>query len=219
MKSKHADTFNHDGQADRYDADVADESNPIRAGYEAVLNWTAAQVPPSARVVADLGCGTGNLTMKLTERLGAQMQIHCVDISERMLNVARTKLNPNPCTFINADLLACFDRLPNVDAIVSTYAVHHLTADEKLSFFERCVACLAPGGTLVCGDLMFENAMSRSNLLATFVNDGRQSLVDDINDEFFWDVDETTQAFASLGLDSHAQRFSTLSWGIVAQRR
>jgi hypothetical protein len=62
MRSQHAHTFNHDEWAAGYDADVADETNPIRAGYQATLGWVVerAAVGPDDAVV-DLGIGTGNL--------------------------------------------------------------------------------------------------------------------------------------------------------------
>ncbi len=51
MRSHHADTFNHDEWAAGYDADVADETNPIRAGYQATLEWVVerAAVGPGRR--------------------------------------------------------------------------------------------------------------------------------------------------------------------------
>ena len=91
IKSQHGDYFNHDDQADGYDADVLDEGNPIRAGYREVLSW----VPEISAVakgesVLDLGCGTGNLSLLLPP-FG---RLVCVDISEKMLERARQKLSP-----------------------------------------------------------------------------------------------------------------------------
>ena len=34
-------SFNHDGGAHGYDEDVLNEQDPIRAGYEATLEWVA----------------------------------------------------------------------------------------------------------------------------------------------------------------------------------
>lgn len=41
MKSRHAEYFNHDGDAPGYDRDVTNEDDPIRTGYNAVLDWVA----------------------------------------------------------------------------------------------------------------------------------------------------------------------------------
>jgi SAM-dependent methyltransferase len=59
MNSVHADEFNHDPYASRYDADVSQEDNPIRAGYGAVHTWLGQMVAEDTAVL-DLGCGTGN---------------------------------------------------------------------------------------------------------------------------------------------------------------
>ena len=37
MRSQFVDKFNHDDEATGYDEDVADEGNPIREGYAALL--------------------------------------------------------------------------------------------------------------------------------------------------------------------------------------
>ncbi len=45
MKSRFADKFNHDDQAEIYDRLVCSEYDPIRADYEHLLDW----VVPSAK--------------------------------------------------------------------------------------------------------------------------------------------------------------------------
>ncbi|MFZ2959723.1 MAG: class I SAM-dependent methyltransferase [Candidatus Ozemobacteraceae bacterium] len=41
--------------------------------------------------VLDIGCGTGNLSLALLEKLGPDACVHAIDISPRMLDVARRK--------------------------------------------------------------------------------------------------------------------------------
>ena len=170
MRSLYADKFNHDADAAGYDADVRNESDPIRAGYAEVLRWVAetARVRPSDRVL-DLGSGTGNLTALL----GPAREIVCVDVSREMSALARAKLEAlpwiarTPCRFVEADLLEALDRVEgDFDVVVSTYAVHHLTEDEKAMFFAALRGRLASGGRAVFGDLMFESAAARTRMLA-----------------------------------------------------
>ncbi|MCP5178671.1 MAG: class I SAM-dependent methyltransferase [Pseudomonadales bacterium] len=210
MRSEHADRFNHDDDAAGYDADVRDETHPIRTGYNALLTWVAAQVSDCAGTVVDLGCGTGNLSI----RLAAHLDLIGVDISANMLAIARDKLANRNATFVQADLLGAFERIPRVDAIVSTYAVHHLTADEKSTLFRLCAATLAPGGRVVFGDLMFGSRPAATDYLQWLETDGQQALADDIRDEFFWYVDECELALRDAGFTVRSQRFSDLSWGI-----
>ena len=220
MKSQYGDFFNHDNQAGRYDANVLNENDPIRAGYQAVLDWVSEQcrLTPDA-VVLDLGCGTGNLSL----RLQPAGQLVCVDISEKMLAQARQKLaHLDNVSFIQADLLIYFaGAAPNAlrfDAIASTYTIHHLTEAEKPHLFERIYHALVPGGRAVFGDLMFADEAGREALIQHYQAQGNFGLVEDIHEEFFWLVDRAEAALSQLGFSIDIRRFSELSWAIAAQK-
>ncbi len=213
MSSKHVDRFNHDPDAAGYDRDVARESNPIRAGYDALLTWVAAQIPPGS-VVVDLGSGTGNLARRIRD----PARLVCVDVSEEMTAIARTKLDGLPCQFVRADLLDCVDRLPAADAVASTYAIHHLTDDEKPLLFRGIYDHLRPGGVAAMGDLMFASRAAGQAICDAHARAGKQALVDAIGDEFFWYVDEAEAALEALGFATRHRRFSELSWAIVAEK-
>src|SRR5260221_14199168 len=92
--------------ANDYDADVRNEKDPIRAAYHDVLAWviSEARIDSSSRVL-DLGSGTGNLSCHL-DQCG---ELVCVDLSERMEAIARSKsghiLNRR---FIKADIFVFF---------------------------------------------------------------------------------------------------------------
>jgi putative AdoMet-dependent methyltransferase len=217
MRSAHADEFNHDDDADGYDRDVADESHPIRAGYSAVLDWLAAEAAPFADgALLDLGAGTGNLAA----RLPGWRRLECVDISVRMLDRARAKLaGRDGVEFVTADLLEYFDapRGPFA-AVLGSYAIHHLTEDEKPILFARIHECLPPGGVALFGDLMFESAAARAEFLAVLRDAGREGFAAGIEEEFFWDLERATAALEALGFTVTHRRFSELSWGVKALR-
>jgi len=212
MRSRFADTFNHDADAPDYDTDVTNETDPIRAGYAELLHWTAR----SARVAAphdvlELGAGTGNLTQLL---LPAR-RIVAVDVSDAMLEIARAKV-VGPIEWLRSDLLEFFDqRVDRFDRFVSTYAIHHLLGHEKAVLFERIRNAARPGARAVFGDLMFETAHERLVALERY----RPTLPDvaqAIEEEFFWLVDESVAALQDLGFAVSTRRFSDLSWGILA---
>lgn len=217
MRSRHADCFNHDEDAPGYDADVADESNPIRAGYAAVLDWVVerAGIGPQARVL-DLGSGTGNLS----GRIAACGELVCVDVSRAMNRLAAPKLaHLDDVSFVEADLLEFFDLDRGCfDAVLSTYAVHHLTEDEKGRFFARVAACLKPGGRAVFGDLMLESEEQASAFVRQFRAAGDLDAAEAVEEEFFWRIDSATAMLRRLGLTVESRRFSELSWGIALQR-
>ena len=142
-RSLHGDRFNHDTEVDGYDADVADESNPIRDGYAATLAAViAAAAAQPGDTVVDLGTGTGNLAL----RLPPVARLVCVDISAGMLAAAREAAGRDRVR--KADLLEFAERVPAADAIVSTYALHHLTAGGKSPLLGALARALRPGGRL-----------------------------------------------------------------------
>ncbi|MBN1995277.1 MAG: class I SAM-dependent methyltransferase [Anaerolineae bacterium] len=216
MKSQFAEAFNHDEDAPAYDNDVLDETHPIRAGYDAVLNWVSEKSAHTCGAILDLGAGTGNLS----RRLKNFKRLVCVDVSDNMLNIARRKLaGLNNVEYVKTDLLAYFFNDPPLfDAIVSTYAIHHLTEAEKPILFEKIYAALPPGGRAVFGDLMFADAAAQAQLAQKFQNEGRPDVVADFADEFFWFVDQANASLTGLGFETEIKRFSDLSWGIAARK-
>lgn len=218
-RSRHAEDFNHDEEAAGYDADVRNEEDPIRAGYAELLDWLAVEagVTPASSVL-ELGSGTGNLSA----RLGPARETVCVDVSEEMMLVAREKLaGRSDVTWVRKDLLEYFDTPgPSFDVVVSSYAIHHLTDDEKQALFARVAARLNDGGRVSFGDLMFESPEERGRILAGYRETRhRGHLPDGIEEEFFWDVARSQRELRELGFDLKTKRFSELSWGMSGRLR
>ena len=217
MKSKHAEYFNHDENASGYDRDVSNEDDPIRTGYKALLEWVAemARINSQSRVL-ELGSGTGNLTGRLPDC----EELVCVDISERMEDLAKQKVSRfRNRRFIKEDILQIFDRPIGVfDVILSTYTVHHLTDAEKKQFFGEVFRHLTENGRAVFGDLMLETRDSKESKIAEYRAKGDGSTADAIEEEFFWFVDETSAALEEVGLTVSIKRFSDLSFGILCEK-
>ena len=213
MRSRHVDRFNHDTEVDGYDDDVADESNPVRDGYAATLDWViAAAAAGPGDVVIDLGTGTGNLA----SRLGPVGRLVCVDVSTGMLAVARAKLPP-ATDYVEADLLEFVDTAPTCDVVMSTYAIHHLTADEKIVLLARLLDCLRTGGRIAIGDLMVESTGAVAELRARLSDPDVDEM---FADEFPWFVDDARRNFARIGFTRvRAEQTGVLSWGLTATKQ
>lgn len=140
-------------------ADTADFDQGIRLllpHYDEMLGAIARCLPETAEQILELGCGTGELSLKV---LGRCPQVHlvAVDYSPRMLTAAKAKLQTagygDRVTWVEADfgdwamsereLLPDFGKL---DACVSSLAIHHLSHDMKLKLFQRIHQHLQPGG-------------------------------------------------------------------------
>lgn len=73
------------------------------------------------------------------------------------------------------------------DFIVSTYALHHLTDDQKEIAFEEMGRLLRPGGRIVIADLMFTDDEHRDAFLDELNARGDQASVEAVLDEYFAD--------------------------------
>lgn len=101
----------------------------------------------------DLGVGTGLQLERLLARYPA-MAVTGVDLSAGMLErlkdkypAARLDLRCGNCVTTDFGRAA-------YDAVLSTYALHHLERAEKAEVYRRACAALRPGGFLVEGDLV-----------------------------------------------------------------
>ena len=144
--------------ADGYDVSVdmseRDNRYPF-AGYSQVLEEIYQSIRAKAGTkVLDIGFGTGILTGKLYQD---GCEITGIDFSERMIEIAREKM-PNARLFCHDFSLGLPDSLKEerFHAIISTYAVHHLTENEKLVFLRELQDHLLPDGVIYVGDVAFE---------------------------------------------------------------
>lgn len=215
MRSRHVDEFNHDELAAGYDENVANETDPIRTGYAEALRWTVdrAEISPSSTVV-DLGCGTGNASALIQ----AARYVLCVDTSTKMMALARPKLAHLPrVEFVQADLLEFFDERRGFDRLISTYAVHHLTEDEKGVLLEQVAQSLAPGGIAVFADLMFADQAEAAAMAEKYAE--WQDVFESFEEEHYWHLDSTAAMAEAAGCAiTDMCRFSDLSWGIRVER-
>src|SRR5215218_7990587 len=101
--------------------------------------------------VLDAGCGTGEVTATLLERL-PDGRVIALDGSQQMLDAARERFADDArVSFVHADLGEPLPLGAPVDAIVSTSTFHWVPDHEAL--FRHLAAVVRPGGQLVvdCG--------------------------------------------------------------------
>lgn len=143
--------------ADGYDKSVqiSDESDEYPfAGYKDVLSTVYKTVREKMGTVLDIGFGTGILTQKLYDD---GYKITGLDFSERMIEIAQEKMPE--ANLIQYDFT---EGLPKIlegigfDWIISTYAIHHLTDEQKKIFIHKLMEHTTPGGAIVFGDVAFQ---------------------------------------------------------------
>lgn len=132
---------------------IAEDWNVIRSEYfnEKIRGIALSQVAIKDKVCADLGCGTGFISLTLAEQ--ARL-VFSVDTSVNMLKVLKnTALNDGrSCIFPikgSMDDIPLFDH--SVDAVFSNMALHHVKDAGKAILEMHRI--LKPGGTLVITDV------------------------------------------------------------------
>ncbi len=106
-------------------------------------------VPGGVRRVLDLGTGDGRL---LALVLGDRDDVRGVglDIAEPMLRAARERFEGDErMEILEHDLTRPLPDLGRFDAVVSSFAIHHLEHDRKRSLYAEIFHVLEPGGPFI----------------------------------------------------------------------
>jgi len=138
-----------DAIADRYDRQRKYVIPQMEEFYGAAV-WAAAW-PKENPHILDIGAGTGLLSALLLEKY-PRATLTLIDISEKMLQVARERFAENPrVRFVVADYSR--EELPGTyDLVCSALSIHHLEHDDKRRLFRRIYNALNPGGLFVNAD-------------------------------------------------------------------
>jgi tRNA (cmo5U34)-methyltransferase len=119
------------------------DSIPHRTEGETVL---LDYIPTTAQRILDLGTGDGRLMALLKIDRPSATGV-ALDFSPVMLEKAKARFQDDKSIEIISHNLD--DRLPDLgkfDAIVSSFAIHHVTHDRKRSLYAEIFDLLTPGG-------------------------------------------------------------------------
>jgi tRNA (cmo5U34)-methyltransferase len=117
--------------------------------YETMLDVAATAMPQRARLIVDLGIGTGALAARCVAA-APQARVVGIDRDPGMMAMAAKRLGPR-ATFVRSSFLRA--ALPSCDAVVASFALHHVrTRPPKLALYRRVRRALRPGGRLIVVD-------------------------------------------------------------------
>ena len=205
-----------DDWADDYDATVALETGEYKdvfKNYNEILNETVKHVSKfkGAKVI-DIGSGTGNLT-NAASNIG--YNVIGVEPNSKMLNIAKEKY-----PFINF-ISGTFLSLPiednSLDAVISSYAFHHLTDDEKDTSAKILKSKLKKDGVIVIADTMYDSEKTKSDLILEAKENGYTNLLHDLNTEFYSTHDVLTKIFEKHGFHVSYQQMNKFLWILTAK--
>ena len=150
---------------DRFDHDVDRFSN-LETGQTAAVDAalaldliarSAAAATPAARAMLDIGCGGGNFTLKVLERI-PDLDCTLIDLSANMLTRAVARVTSATAGAVNAiqdDVRSVEFPNDSFDVIVAAAVLHHLRDEsEWQAFFPKMYRWLRPGGSLWIFDLV-----------------------------------------------------------------
>jgi tRNA (cmo5U34)-methyltransferase len=149
----------------RFDSDVERFSN-LRTGQSATIDAplamslvaeAAAVATPQARQILDVGCGAGNYTLKLLERL-PNLDVTLIDLSRPMLDRAAERVGrttTGSVTTVQGDIREIELGEQQFDIILASAVLHHLRTDsEWRDVFAAFHRALRAGGSLWIFDLV-----------------------------------------------------------------
>jgi ubiquinone/menaquinone biosynthesis C-methylase UbiE len=109
-------------------------------------------IPVDSSRILDLGAGTGNLLQKVRQAY-PQAELIALDPAQAMLERLKEKHVDDTQISCIVGSAHAIDLLDNsVDAVISNYALHHLTHTEKKECAKEVMRVLRPGGKFVYGD-------------------------------------------------------------------
>ena len=149
----------------RFDAEIDCYAN-LETGQVATVDAPLAMslvaeaatvTTPHAKNVLDVGCGAGNYTLKLLERM-PNLNVTLVDLSQVMLDRAmgriQTKANGS-VEAIQSDIREIDFGHSRFDIILASAVLHHLrTDDEWRTVFQKLHDSLQPNGSIWIFDIV-----------------------------------------------------------------
>ena len=147
-----------DGEVERFSVLETGQAATIDAPLVLeLISGAAAAVTPSARDVLDVGCGAGNYTLKLLERLPG-LNATLVDLSRPMLDRAQQRVGERTggqVRTIQGDIREIELGEGQFDVILAAAVLHHLRKDREWEMvFKKFYRCLRPGGSIWISDLV-----------------------------------------------------------------
>ncbi|WP_017186249.1 class I SAM-dependent methyltransferase [Alkalibacillus haloalkaliphilus] len=169
---------------------ISEENNAYPfAGYKEILNTIYNEVMSQKESkVLDIGLGTGVLASKLYDH---GHQIDGIDFSSKMIEIAKGKMpDANLVEWDISNGLPSEVMGNKYDFIISTYTLHHLSYQDKVSFIKQLESILKENGKVLIGDISFETHAALD------------SCYEDNKD--YWDEDEYYFVYEELALSLEA---------------
>jgi putative AdoMet-dependent methyltransferase len=180
------------------------EYKEVFENYDKILQTVALR---SIGTVLEFGVGTGNLTEKL---ISLGRVVYGVEPSKAMR--AKTKARFTDLHLYDGDFIN-FPELPGkVDSIVSTYAFHHLTDEEKDTALKLYSKLLGDQGKIVFADTAFVSEEHREERHRIVKEQGYENLLADLKREYYTTLEILEKLFEKNGFQVSFKKMNSYVW-------
>ncbi len=193
----------------------AGEYSEVFAGYDRILEKVTDMIGwPAGSLVLDLGTGTGNLAARASKK---GYQVIGLDPNRAMIKIARAKYPET--VFKTGDFLNLPALPQQCAALISSYAFHHLTDEEKARAARLYHQVLAERGKVIFADTVFLNDQARSGITREAEIKGYAELVKDLNREYYTTHVKMRAIFENAGFETSFAQMNKFVWIIRAEKK
>lgn len=211
MGMEFVDLFNQ--WASSYDDTVAGKDPEYREvfeGYDEMLEHLASL---SKSPVMEFGVGTANLTRKMIEQ---NKVVLGVEPSSEMRRIAKVKC-PEAAIY-DGNFLEYPSLLSPIRSIISSFAFHHLTSDEKREALQKFRERLEDDGEVIFIDTLFKDEAHKQTLIKDAEQQGFLNLAKDLQEEYYPYLEEIKEMFVGEAFEVTFEQLNKYAWLIQAKK-
>ncbi|MGM0844683.1 MAG: class I SAM-dependent DNA methyltransferase [Bacillota bacterium] len=214
MSREFVDLFNN--WAPSYDQTVSEDGDieykEVFENYEDILQSVVRNT--KGPNVLEFGVGTGNLTRKL---VNTGYNVYGIEPSEEMLKIGQLKVPE--AKIKDGDFLDFPMPEKQITSIVSSYAFHHLTDDEKDKAFEKYSNILPKEGVIVFADTVFQDKAAKREIMEHAIASYYNNLVNDLNSEHYTYLDNLKAMCKKHGFSVEFIQKNKYVWIMTAAKK
>ncbi|WNB93327.1 class I SAM-dependent methyltransferase [Bacillus sp. NEB1478] len=196
-----------------YDETVSGDDKEYKEVFHKYNEILDTVVQRSGNVVLEFGVGTGNLSEKL---LSKGKNVIGIEPSKGMREKALAR---NPKLVLHDGDFLSFPPVDHIDTIVSTYAFHHLTDDEKDKAVGLYSQLLKKDGKIVFADTAFLHDEDKNDRHEKVKNQGFLNLLKDLQTEYYTTLGVLEDIFKKHHFDVSFQKLNEYVWLMEAVKK
>jgi putative AdoMet-dependent methyltransferase len=196
-----------------YDETVSGDDQEYKEVFHKYNEILDTVVQRSGNIVLEFGVGTGNLSEKL---LSSGKKVIGIEPSKGMREKALAR---NPQLVLHDGDFLSFPQVEHADTIVSTYAFHHLTDEEKDKAVGLYSQLLKKDGKIVFADTAFLHDNDKKERHEKVKNQGYLNLLKDLQTEYYTTLGVLEDIFKKHDFDVSFQKLNEYVWLMEAVKK